>query len=112
MKSVPPAYRINIRHRKSYPDFCPVCGYASTEFTKPVLTTMDCLNQMYSLHADVYKVDVPGWRGFHTWVYLCHHESRLDGIFGASPVLSILSKGKAEFSGHNYMIPIPLDRTR
>jgi len=66
------------------------------------------LQACYSDPQEIYSQEVPGWKGFKRWYFVCHHESPMKSfIYEPNPLLALIPKHPSDWSGK--YIPIPLE---
>jgi len=100
----PPKFEYHCGRIKAAPDKCPVCGQT---YVRPKNWSMgELLRSYFESPCHIERRDVEGWRGFHTWWFVCHHEPPIVAqIYEKNSFISTLSKDDA-WQGGSFMLPL------
>lgn len=66
----------------------------------------EVLKSVYNSPSHVEKREVPGWKGFHTWWWICHHEDPMKiFVYNENPFLKMIPKN-SDFGGRVFQLPL------
>ncbi len=101
----PSRYEYHCARIKAAPDVCPVCG--GTYLRPKDASFAELMRCHFQSPCYVQKRDVPGWKGFHTWWFVCDHAGRIDIELEKSDFL--LNKIAKDATWQGGTFPIPFD---
>lgn len=55
----------------------------------------------------VEKRPVPGWFGYHSWWFVCHHiDAVTPHLYNENPFFNFLKKSGSSFDGRTFPLPL------